>query len=188
MMEALTSAEPSPTPAGAASMAPRLNVDLLRDAFSQVDLTTGIDMGNLLESIQPGAENAPQAVQQAFQMQGLNVLTAMAPLINQMVQRAVEQAVTASVRQTDHQQQSRDIVTAFVERHPHANNPVSLQLLSNLTGALIAANPARIDRAQILAGLENFMQGLSLATNKPQSQSGDIPQGAQTGFGGLFNR
>lgn len=181
-LEALTDPASNPAPQ---QIAPRLNVDAIRSAFDQVDMTSGLDIGATLESL--GGENGEESLRNLLQGQALNVITAMTPLVNRMVEQAVERAVQASITQTDHNMLSREIVSSFVERHPHASNPVSMQLLTNIANTIIAANPRNVNREQILLGLEQFMAGISAATNKPNPQESNIPQGAQTAFGGLFS-
>lgn len=168
-------------------IAPRLNTDLLREAFGQVDMTSGVDIGAVLQGITGQAENGEELLRGALQANSLNVITAMAPLVNRMVEQAVTRAVESSLQQGDHSRISREIVTDFVTAHPHANNPVSMQILSNITNTLIAANPQRVDRVAIQRGLEQFLAGISQATSQPAPETLNIPRGAQTGFGGLFS-
>ena len=131
---------------------------------------------------------ADQAMRALLQGQGLNIISAMAPLINQMVAAGIERAAQDSVTRINHQHASQALVTDFVKQRPHLNNPLSLQILSNVASTIVAANPQGANPATVHAALERFMNGLAASTSVPAVTPNDAPAGAQVNFSGLFAR
>lgn len=180
------SAQPAHTP----SMAPHIDPVMLRQAFESVDLTSGVDLGQIMPQLQGNDQAVPadQAMRALLQVQGLNIISAMAPLINQMVAAGIERASQDSVTRINHQHASQALVTDFVKQRPHLNNPLSLQILSNVASTIVAANPQGANPATVHAALERFMNGLAASTSVPAVTPNDAPAGAQVNFSGLFAR
>jgi len=171
--------------------APRINAEALREAFGQVDLTSGLDLAQLTEALQGrgnGEVDAATLTQQALQNQGLNIITAIAPLMNQMVQRAMEQAVTDATSRTHHGLTSQSLVTEFLDAYPYARNPMMMNMVREFCNTIVAQNPTSIDRPAVFKAIDLAFQGMSktIRPDVPQGQE-NLPRGAQTGFGDVFS-
>jgi hypothetical protein len=173
-----------------APIAPRINPAALREAFGAVDLTSGLDLGQLTEALQgraAGDANPADLTRAALQTQGLNIIEAMAPVLNQMVQQAMEQAVQASTRQATHGLTSSSLVQEFVALHPYAKSPMMMNMVQQFCNAIVAQNPANINRSEIFKAIDLVFQGMSQAV-RPDQGPGEqlLPPNAQTGFSGIF--
>jgi len=170
--------------------APRINPDALREAFGVVDFTTGLDIGQLTEALQGrGAADADPAAltRQALQTQGLNIITAVAPLLNQMVQAAMERAVAQSTQQAQHGMTSQSLVGEFLALHPYAKSPLMMNMVTQFCNTIVAQNPTTINRGEIFKALDLVFQGMSQSIRPDRLNGGDnLPSNAQTGFSDVF--
>jgi hypothetical protein len=185
------------TPQAAPPQAVRVNPDLLRNAFADVDLTTGVNLGQIEEALRTGRPvdvggqqvNGADLLRSALNSQGLNVMTAITPLLNQMIQRAIEQAQTSAVTTSRHEQASQALVTEFTALHPYAASRVTLPLVTEMCNSIVRANNGGpIDKAQVFRALDAVFQGISTAI-RPDRGAGmeaQLPARAETSFDDLF--
>lgn len=166
---------------------PRVNPDLLRTAFNNVDLTNGIDINALVAAMQTGGDDAATTLQAALQHQSLNTLQAMTPIINQLVERAFEQASERAVTMSQHNLTADTIVTAFQTKYPYASNPVASKMLAGFAETVSKTMPRGTPIDTIVDGIAHMFKGMSTGlgpTTDPQQLN--IPRGAQTDFRGIF--
>lgn len=175
-----------------AQPAMRLDPNALASAFGQIDYTAGLDVDGLIQTLQGrGADPNAQPVdvlRQALNHQGLNVITAMAPLMERMVQAAMERTMNESVTRTHNSLTSQSLMTEFLHTHQYARSPVMMPLLQNMCEIIARQNPAAMDRPKVIDAIHRTFQGMSLAI-RPEQLPGehDLPRGAQTGFDNLFS-
>lgn len=177
----------SPAPAETDNSPLGINVNAMRDHFSKIDMTNGIDMTALFTALQQQPDQAPAAMQQILNAQSLNVMTAMVPLINQLVARAQEEATARAVQQTDHNITSASLITAFGDRFAYARNPAVMKLVEGFAETLVKHAPRGTSTAQLVANLDRIFRGMSFGQQSEQ-QFNDAGMPVQTDMSGIFSR
>lgn len=164
-----------------------INVDAMRQHFGTVDLTAGIDMASLLQQLQQGDPNASTTLKNVLQSQSLNTMTAIVPIINQLVARAVADATQQAVTQANHDVTSSALITGFAERYPYAANPATMKLLTGFAETLTQNSPRGTPVNKLIDTLHTLFQGIGIGTAHDGQQQ---PQGRgkiSSDFSGLFN-
>lgn len=169
------------------SQAVGINVDAMRQHFGTVDLTAGIDMASLLQQLQQGDPNAASTLRNVLQSQSLNTMTAIVPIINQLVARAVADATQQAVTQANHDVTSSALITGFTERYPYAANPATMKLLTGFAETLTQNSPRGTPVNKLIDTLHTLFQGIGIGTAQGGQQQ---PQGRgkiSSDFSELFN-
>lgn len=172
-------------PNQSAQPAVRINEQALREAMSEVNLTDGVDWTKFNEALQTG-QGTEAALQTAMQTQGLNVLTAMTPVINMLVEQAVQNATQQAVTQSQHSLTSSSIVTAMRDTYEYASNPVASMLIESIANQVAPTLPPNTPMRDVVSRIDELFRTMSSGlTADPTKQT--ARSGVQSGFTGLFN-
>ena len=170
---------------------PIIRPDAIAGAFANVDMTAGIDAAALLQTLNGDPQQASQALTKAFQQTSVNTITAIIPLINQLVERAAL-AVTQQATQQSHQGVlANQIVQSFRAGYPTATDPIIMNMVAGFANTIAKQAPAGANAAEIAAKIGQVLTGMSAllpGSNNHQSQPGmGYTPGAQTAFSDLFS-
>lgn len=152
-----------------------INVEAMRNHYAGVDMTAGIDMDKLIQQIGQGDPNAARdAMRAAFNAQSLNTITMFAPLVNQLVARAVAEASQRAVIMSHHDVTSGALITAFADRYPYAQNPATMRLLNGFAETLVQNTPRGTPINTMVESLDRVFRGLAIGQaqdpNRPSDQ------------------
>lgn len=152
-----------------------IDVGAMRQHYSQIDMTNGIDMGALIQAIQQDPTQAAQAMQAAMNAQALNTMTAMAPLINQLVARAIEDATKQAVTLSNHEHTSSALVTAFTNNYPYAANPAIMPMVKGFAETIVQNSERGTPIKTMMENLDRVFKGIGV--NASNHQQPNISQG-----------
>lgn len=172
--------EQEATPAG-------INATAMQQHYANVDLTHGVDMAGFLQALQQNPEQAAPAFQKLLQQQSLNTMTALVPLINQLVARVQEDAAKQAVTQTNYNMTSSSLITAFANRFPYAANPATMKLVEGFAETLVKNAPRGTSVDALVGQLDRIFRGMAIGQMSDQNSQQQLRPGIQSDMSGVFN-
>ena len=165
------------------SSAPSINLDRLTETLPSLGLSDGIDFAAIEQQMQNGQTgDALRAVVNSTQT---NTIRAIVPIINELMQHAVQAASTAAVTTSQHDLMSSAIVSEFQQRYPYGSSGAIMPLLTQFANALAQNAPRGAKPSDIADQLHQLFQGVGSSTQQPTNQNNQ--RGVQTSFSDLFS-